>query len=893
MDVYAESLTSYKRLPTREVKVGSLLIGNFHPIRIQTMTTTDTMDTEATVAQTIRCIEAGAELVRITAPSKNEAENLRNIKNELKKRGYDIPLVADIHFTPNAAEIAARIVEKVRVNPGNYVDKKKFELIEYNDSDYAEEIERIRERFTPLVRICKEYGTAMRIGTNHGSLSDRIMSRYGDTPIGMVESAMEFLRIARAEQYHNIVLSMKSSNPRVMVQAYRLLVKTMHDEFGEQYPLHLGVTEAGDGEEGRIKSAVGIGSLLEDGLGDTIRVSLTEDPELEIPVCRDIVKRYGPTQGPSPQTPPLLSALGNPPSQWEGGGYFDNLDILNEETVGYRFADPNFYPRLKKYALQHRSTPTVAEEILWNALKAKQLSGYKFRRQHIIDKFIADIVCLKKSLIIEIDGLIHSLPDNVISDEKRTDILQAQGFKLIRFTNEEVINELDKVLKTILTELSNQPDAKGNYIPGPPTGGQGAFSNSGNVGKDKEILGLSPPTGGQGASLNTGEAALTEGISEKSSIKSSATGGQAAGIDYSRRKTFSVDIIGGNHVPVVIADLSKLNSIEPADLKSIGYRYDEATDKWNISDTAADFVFTGHNLPAFSLPGTLKVIVYPAAWLEAHDKTKFFPIYDDKGYSEAAFKSSVIDFVMIDANDEDDATFSNPYLENFANDSKVVFCLSSTKKNAMQSLRKSFRFFAENAIKNPAVIIVDSNWQTADEHLIHYGTEAGPLLLDGFGDGICLGMTTTAYQKAKTDKESVSVSGRNYSTAITPEEFINNTAFSILQATRTRISKTEYISCPSCGRTLFDLQETTARIRAVTNHLKGVKIAIMGCIVNGPGEMADADFGYVGSGPGKITLYKGKEIVKKNVPSEIAVDELINVLKENDAWIEAPATVSL
>src|SRR6476469_3036651 len=292
MQYYTENLTAYKRMPTKEVRIGDLLLGNFHPIRVQTMTTTDTMDTLATVEQSIRCIEAGSELVRITAPSKKEAENLLNIKNELRKRGYNTPLVADIHFTPNAAEIAARIVEKVRVNPGNYVDKKKFELIEYTDADYAEEIERITDRFTPLVKICKEYGTAMRIGTNHGSLSDRIMSRYGDTPMGMVESAMEFLRIARDESYHNIVLSMKASNPQVMVQAYRLLIQQMDAEFGECYPLHLGVTEAGDGEDGRVKSAAGIGSLLEDGIGDTIRVSLTEDPEFEIPVCKDLVKRY-------------------------------------------------------------------------------------------------------------------------------------------------------------------------------------------------------------------------------------------------------------------------------------------------------------------------------------------------------------------------------------------------------------------------------------------------------------------------------------------------------------------------------------------------------------------------------------------------------------------------
>src|ERR1700722_1349874 len=292
MQSYCNSLTRYSRLKTLEVRVGDLLLGNFQPIRVQTMTTTDTMDTLATVEQSIRCIEAGAELVRITAPSKKEAENLLNIRNELHRRGYQTPLVADIHFTPNAAEIAARIVEKVRINPGNYIDKKKFEFIEYTDAEYNEEIDRIRQRFTPLVKICREYGTAMRIGTNHGSLSDRIMSRYGDTPIGMVESAMEFLRVARGESYHQIVLSMKSSNPQVMVQAYRLLVKQMYEEFGVCYPLHLGVTEAGDGEDGRIKSAIGIGTLLEDGIGDTIRVLLTEDPEFEIPVCKDLVQRY-------------------------------------------------------------------------------------------------------------------------------------------------------------------------------------------------------------------------------------------------------------------------------------------------------------------------------------------------------------------------------------------------------------------------------------------------------------------------------------------------------------------------------------------------------------------------------------------------------------------------
>lgn len=683
MQLYCESLTEYKRLQTREVRIGDLLLGNphgndGHPIRLQTMTTTDTMDTIATVEQSIRCIEAGAELVRITAPSKREAENLLNIKNELRKRGFTTPLVADIHFTPNAAEIAARIVEKVRVNPGNYVDKKKFELIEYSDADYAEEIDRIRERFTPLIKICKEYGTAMRIGTNHGSLSDRIMSRYGDTPMGMVESAMEFLRIARDESYHNIVLSMKASNPQVMVQAYRLLVKTMFDEFGECYPLHLGVTEAGDGEDGRIKSAVGIGTLMEDGLGDTIRVSLTEDPELEIPVCRDIVKRY------------------------------------ESQESGVRSTE----------------------------------SGVGSRKS---------------------------------------------GVEKIPYS---------------------------------------AF-------------------------------------------------------EYNRRETFAVDNIGGKHVPVVIADLSKIEKISPYELQSVGYTYDEATDKWNIGDAAADYIFTGHQLLDFSLPGTLKVIVYPDAWSNASDKSKYFPIFEDSGFVDAPAKSDHLNFVMIDCYSGNTSRVrSVSFLDKLVNDPSVVICLSSTNTNAMQSVRRMFIELAERNSRNPVVLITDSNKQTIDDHLIHFATETGALFLDGFGDGICLGMNAASYKAIGNQPSTMNASGRNYLQNQTPEQFINNTAFSILQATRTRISKTEYISCPSCGRTLFDLQETTAKIRSRTNHLKGVKIAIMGCIVNGPGEMADADFGYVGSGPGKITLYKGKEVMKRNVNSEVAVDELINLLKENEAWIE-------
>ena len=354
--------------------------------------------------------------------------------------------------------------------------------------------------------------------------------------------------------------------------------------------------------------------------------------------------------------------------------------------------------------------------------------------------------------------------------------------------------------------------------------------------------------------------------------------------EYKRRETFAVDNIGGKHVPVVIADLSKIENITPENLESVGYTYNKKTDKWTISDAAADYIFVGNGLLDFALPGTLKVIVYPAVWLQSDDKNKYYPIFDDAGFVNAEVRSDALNFVMVDCFSDESAINDFTYIDELAKDKTVVLCLSSINKHAMPALRRMFVELMQRSIQNPVIIICDSYWQTADEHLIHYATECGALLLDGMGDGICLGMNDAAYKSA-----AANASGRTYLINQSTEQFINNTAFSILQATRTRISKTEYISCPSCGRTLFDLQETTAKIRSVTNHLKGVKIAIMGCIVNGPGEMADADFGYVGSGVGKITLYKGKEVVKRNVDSDIAVSELIVLLKESDAWVEPVA----
>jgi len=638
---YCNSLTNYSRYKTREVFIGDIPLGGNNPIRIQSMTTTDTMDTIGTVEQTIRMVNSGCEYVRITAPSLNEAQNLLEIKKELKWRGYNVPLIADIHFTPNAAELAARIVEKVRVNPGNYVDKKKFETIEYTQKEYDEEIERLHHRFTPLVKICKEYGTAMRIGTNHGSLSDRILSRYGDTPLGMVESALEFLRICEENNYHQIVLSMKASNTQIMVEAYRLLINKMESE-GMNYPLHLGVTEAGDGEDGRIKSAVGIGALLEDGIGDTIRVSLTEAPEYEAPVAIALANRY------------------------------------------------------------------------------------KGRENH------------------------------------------------------KPIKEIDEV-------------------PVNP------FS-------------------------------------------------------YRRRESLELIGIGGNNVPRVVADLSSAKIEKENDLNSIGYFYDPVTDKWNMTDMASDFVYLGDNPLPFSPPNSLRPIYNFGTWLISKEKTSSYPHFKNYfDYKTEKDSAGIFNFVSLQLNDLTDES-----LIEIKNDPSLILIVETENLHGMAEQRRLFFELIKNEIKNPVIVKRDYKNISLEEFRLFAATDFGALLIDGLGDGVWTSVP---------------------STEISIKE-CNRILFGILQASRVRISKTEYIACPSCGRTLFDLLETTDKIRKRTEHLKGVKIAIMGCIVNGPGEMADADYGYVGSGPGKITLYRGKEIVRRNVLSENAVNELIELIQEDGNWAE-------
>ena len=650
--LYCNSLTSYSRRKTIPVNVGGVLIGGDNPIVVQSMTTVDTMDTQGSVEQCIRMIESGCELIRITAPSIKEAENLKNIKNELRKRGYQTPLVADIHFTPNAAEVAARIVEKVRINPGNYADKKKFEVIEYTDETYQEELDRIRERFLPLVKICKEHGTAMRIGTNHGSLSDRIMSRYGDTPLGMVESALEFLRICEDENYFDIVISMKSSNTQVMVQAYRLLVQKLNEGGFKPYPLHLGVTEAGEAEDGRIKSAVGIGTLLEDGLGDTVRVSLTEDPEFEAPVAKALIDRY-------------------------------------------------------THRLPHAAIPEI--------------------HQYPIHPF-----------------------------------------------------------------------------------------------------------------------------------------------DHEKRQTAEVFNFGGHNVPRVITDISKIEKITEKEIKQTGHFYLPELDKWKMNDQGCDFVYSGSNPIPFMLPNGMKEIQNQDVWVSQQDKINKFPLFDLASFQVAGNYHSELNFLEIFDTEIEKAI---PLIESRKD---TVLILKTSNKHAMPALRRAFVTLMEAKTQIPVVVKIAYPDQNQDLTMLYAATDVGGLLIDGLGDGIFISLE----KEHQTDRQEI----------LDQIKLHNSVGFGVLQAARTRMSKTEYISCPSCGRTLFDLQETTAMIRKRTDHLKGVKIGIMGCIVNGPGEMADADYGYVGSGKGKITLYKGKEVMKRSVPSEKAVDELIEIIREDGMWNE-PETI--
>jgi len=623
------------------VNIGDVPLGGTSPIRIQSMTNTNTLDTKTTVEQCIRIINSGADYVRLATQGRKEAENLVNIKKELREKGYHTPLIADVHFNPDIAEIAAGIVEKVRINPGNFVDRgKTLSEKEYSDDDYRAGLDKIHKRLTPLLNICKDYGTAIRIGVNHGSLSDRILSRYGNTPEGMVESAMEFLNVCTDENFHDVVFSMKSGNTLVMVQAYRLLVNRMFKK-GLVYPIHLGVTEAGGGDDGRIKSAVGIGSLLADGIGDTIRVSLTEKPEFEIPVAKKLI------------------------------GYFSGR--------------------------------------------------------------------------------------------------------------------------------SDHPEIK--EVPG--------------------IL-INP-------------------------------------FRYQRRKTNPVRNIGGVNVPVVVADLSEEKFISGSLLSDLGYQYNLQEYNWKISDQATDYIYPGNLKSGLIVPGRLGIILDFDAWRSYHNqKTNLFPLFSLSEYIRSDIRSEQLKFLKIDY-----PSLNSEIFDFLKMDKKTVLVLQTRNKNGIAEQRALISKLMDKNLPVPVIIQRDYTKNDLEDMQLSSASDLGALLLDGLGDGIWI---------------------RNKG-PITCREIIS-TGFGILQASRVRTTKVEYISCPSCGRTLFDLLETTAKIREATYHLKGLKIGIMGCIVNGPGEMADADYGYVGSGKGKITLYRKQEIIKRNIPSKDAVNELVNLIRESGDWFD-------
>ncbi len=609
---------NYKRRPTVDVRIGNLPLGGNHPVVVQTMTNTNTLDTEASVAQCKRIIASGAELIRLTAQGVREAENLRNIRDALRQKGYTTPLSADIHFNPRAAVAAAAIVEKVRINPGNFVDKQKlFEEKTYTNEEYAQEIEKIRDKFTAFLDVCKQHGTAVRIGVNHGSLSDRIMSRYGDTPEGMVASCMEYLRIAVEERFTDIVISMKASNTLLMTKAVRLLVDAM-DKEDMHFPLHLGVTEAGDGEDGRIKSAVGIGALLSDGLGDTIRVSLSEDPEKEIPVARKLV------------------------------------DYI---------------------ALRQNHAPIAGEEY------------------PLFSPFSTD-----------------------------------------------------------------------------------------------------------------------------------------------RRKTEPVRNIGGDFVPVVISDRSKTQDVS-TDIRFI-----------------PDYIYVGKSVPSNFRKGMKAIVDYPF-W---ENETDRFPMFTSRNIQNMKGIHCGIKFVQL-AYPE----LTDKVVELLKSEESIVVVLRTSHTNGVGEQRAFFHKLMTAGCAIPVVINREYEEDEDEELQIKAGADFGTLFLDGFGNGIML-------------------SNRG---KLSPKELDKN-AFGILQAARVRTSKTEFISCPGCGRTLFDLQSTVAVIKKNFSHLKHLKIGIMGCIVNGPGEMADADYGYVGAERGKISLYKKKELVEKNIPQEEAVQRLIRLIKNNGDWVE-------
>ncbi|MAG31782.1 MAG: 4-hydroxy-3-methylbut-2-en-1-yl diphosphate synthase [Deltaproteobacteria bacterium] len=671
-----------RRRRTRVVRVGDVAIGGDEPIRIQSMTNTDTMDTAATVEQVTQLAEAGCEIVRVTAPSIRDAENLREIRRQLQSRGVEVPLVADIHFTPNAAMVAAEFVQKVRINPGNYADKKRFEIRVYDDAQYRGELERVAERFRPLVRRCRENGVAMRIGTNHGSLSDRIMNRFGDNAEGMVESALEFLDVCEDENYLDIIFSMKASNARVAIQAYRLLAARLERRAPglPSYPFHLGVTEAGDGEDGRIKSAIGIGGLLEDGLGDTIRVSLTEDPVRELPVAEQIAARAGRVasdraeRGRSTSIEISCDSVASP---------FDPVRRATDAADSHGLV------------LGGESPVRVELEIELPAGGGLECSA------ELAARLSADLSSLRD---VECESLLARTP------------------------------------------------------------AEGAVARVAELARELGSLGIALP------------------ISLAVGLDAEAVWGRTR------------------------CDGQQMGAIELARL--VGTLTTDAT--------------------------------------EAEVKT----------FAEAARAHDVaLEWEL------DGAEHQIPHLVRLATAHGLPASLSLAAGATLHDHRVLATALGEGPGARSPIVLRQRLGSDAEASLIDASVRLGGLLCDGIGDVVS--MQARAEPAAAVDL-----------------------AYRVLQGARRRTTRTEYISCPSCGRTLFDLEETTARIKARTEHLRGVKIAVMGCIVNGPGEMADADFGYVGSGVGRVTLYVGKQVVARAVPEAEAPDRLVELIREHGQWVD-------
>ncbi len=731
---YIESSYAYKRRKTIEVMVGKVGVGGDNPIRVQSMTTTSTQDVEATLAQTIRLVEAGCEIVRITTPASKDARALGEVKQRLLAMGLDVPLVADIHFNPSAAMEAALYADKVRINPGNFADEKRFNVREYTDQQYQAELDRIEERFSPLVLRCKERGVSMRIGTNHGSLSDRIMNRFGDTPEGMVESAIEFAAIARKYDYHSLIFSMKSSNPKVMIAAYRLLSARL-DALGWNYPLHLGVTEAGNAEDGRIKSAIGIGSLLDDGLGDTIRVSLTEEPEAEVPVAFALVKPYNEMNKRVRVRPDGFIGIAT-----KGHG----IDQLQEPELP---GENNVVPELPDLRNPYHFAPRPTYEVATGQVKVGGMQPIAV---------VADV------------GGPEDWPEGDLF-KAVAELAKRKGQNAIR----------PDLIRVPLSELGE----------------------------------IEP---------------LAAELRRRSEEEDPSAGKSSLGLLVDAQDDYA-------SAAEAVSQLSGIGALQ------LGEPWGEDID-W----------------AAFEQCVKAAIDARVPLWLQAHDLFITFESWQSTltgtGYMAVP---TVVDMA------------SRAHALGHRGLVLSVIAGECTPSYMVRANRLLSSRLTELGRKYPIHLIGDtesfgkplSTDIDTDAQLIGASINLGSLLCDGIGNSVEI------TGKSSTD-ERVAL------------------AFNILQAAGSRVIKAEFVACPSCGRTLFDLQETTERIKAATGHLRGVKIAVMGCIVNGLGELADADFGYMGGAPGKVNLFVGKECVEKGVPTEEAVDRLTNLIKAHDKWVE-------